>query len=88
MGLRDAGMTAGNDLEWQLLAARLGVRSKMKVGEYAVKRDMTPDQLLLDIANGKVIQYRFTIVEGWNMHELRAALKNAPAMQLERPARH
>ena len=23
----------------------------------------------------------FTIVEGWNMHELRLALKNAPAMQ-------
>ncbi|HTA66412.1 MAG TPA: endolytic transglycosylase MltG [Xanthomonadaceae bacterium] len=81
MGLRDAGVTAGNDLEWQLLAARLGVRSKMKVGEYAVKPDMTPDQLLLDIATGKVIQYHFTIVEGWNMRELRAALKNAPAMQ-------
>jgi UPF0755 protein len=80
-GLRDAGVTSGNDVEWQVLAARLGVRSKMKVGEYAVKPEMTPDELLLNIANGKVIQYHFTIVEGWNMRELRTALKAAPAMQ-------
>jgi UPF0755 protein len=76
--LRDAGVVAGNDLEWQLLAARMGVRSKMQVGEYAIAPGMTPDQLLLNIATGKVIQYHFTIVEGWNMRELRVALKAAP----------
>ncbi|HEY2346613.1 MAG TPA: endolytic transglycosylase MltG [Xanthomonadaceae bacterium] len=79
--LRDAGVTDGNDLEWQLLAARMGVRSKMQIGEYAVAPAMTPEQLLRDIASGKVIQYKFTIVEGWNMRELRAALKTAPNMQ-------
>jgi UPF0755 protein len=80
-GLRDAGVTAGNDIEWQLLAAKMGVRSKMQVGEYAVSGKMTPEQVLHDIASGKVIQYKFTIVEGWNMRELRAALKTAPHMQ-------
>ena len=78
--LRAAGVDTGNDLEWQLLAARMGVRSKMQIGEYAITPDMTPDQLLHNIATGKVIQYHFTIVEGWNMRELRAALLHAPKM--------
>lgn len=80
-GLREAGVSAGNDVEWQILAARMRVRSKMQVGEYAVLGKMTPAELLLNIAEGKVIQYKFTIVEGWNMRELRAALKTAPHMQ-------
>ena len=78
--LRAAGVETGNAVEWQLLAARMGVRSKMQIGEYAITPDMTPDQLLLNIATGKVIQYHFTIVEGWNMRELRAALVHAPKM--------
>jgi UPF0755 protein len=81
IGLRDAGVTTGNAIEWQLLAARMGVRSKMQVGEYAVAASMTPADLLHNIASGKVIQYHFTIVEGWNMRELRAALKAAPNIQ-------
>lgn len=80
-GLRDAGVHAGNDVEWQLLAARMGVRAKMQVGEYAITASMTPEQILHDIATGKVIQYKFTIVEGWNMRELRAAIKAAPHLQ-------
>jgi UPF0755 protein len=79
--LRAAGVRAGNDLEWQLLAARMGVRSRMQVGEYAITPDLTPEQLLRNIANGKVVQYHFTLVEGWNMRELRAALKSAPNMR-------
>ena len=80
VSLRDAGVQTGNDLEWQLLAARMGVRSKMQVGEYAIAPDMTPEQLLRNVSTGKVIQYHFTIVEGWNMRELRAALKTAPSL--------
>ncbi len=80
VSLRDAGVQTGNDLEWQLLAARMGVRSKMQVGEYAIAPDMTPEQLLRNVSTGKVIQYHFTIVEGWNMRELRAALKLAPSL--------
>ena len=79
--LRSAGVDVGNDLEWQLLAARMGVRSRMQVGEYAIAPQLTPVQLLRNIASGKVIQYHFTIVEGWNMRELRAALKAAPYLK-------
>ena len=76
--LRASGVVTGNDVEWQILAARMHVRSKMQAGEYAFQPTMTPEQLLRNIATGKVIQYRFTIVEGWSMRELRAALKAAP----------
>ena len=79
--LRTAGVADGNDIEWQLLAAQMGVRSKMQIGEYAITPDMTPDQLLRNISTGKVIQYHFTIVEGWNMRELRAALLHAPKLR-------
>ncbi len=79
--LRAAGVDTGNDLEWQALAAQMGVRSKMQVGEYGITPDMTPEILLRNISTGKVIHYNFTIVEGWNMRELRAALKAAPHMQ-------
>ncbi len=81
VSLREAGVDAGNDVEWQLLAAEMGVRSRMQVGEYAVSATMTPKQLLRNISSGKVVQYRFTIVEGWNMRELRAALDAAPNLR-------
>ncbi len=81
VSLRTAGVDTGNDLEWQALAAQMGVRSKMQVGEYAIAADMTPEQLLRNISTGKVIHYNFTIVEGWNMRELRVALKAARNLQ-------
>ena len=86
MGLRDAHVEVGNAAEWQALAAMLGVRSKMKVGEYAITPDMTPEQILRNIASGKVIQYQFHLIEGWNMRELRTALKTAPKMKHLLPA--
>ena len=38
---------------------------------------MTPRTLLQRMRDSRVISYRFTIVEGWNMRELRAALARA-----------
>jgi UPF0755 protein len=75
--LRDAGVPAGQAVEWQLLARQLGVAGKLQVGEYALAPGTTPRQLLLRMREGKVISHRFTIVEGWNLRELRAALAKA-----------
>ena len=79
--LRGAGTHQGHDLEWQLLAWQLGVRSRLQVGEYEIAAGTSPEQLLRQFAEGRVLQYRFTIVEGWNIHELRAALARAPEMK-------
>jgi UPF0755 protein len=75
--LRAAGVEQGEDLEWRLLARRLNVDGSLKVGEYALDPGITPRKLLLNMRNGKVISYRITIVEGWNIRQLRAALNAA-----------
>lgn len=75
--LRAAGVEQGEDLAWRVLARRLDVDGSLKVGEYALDPGITPRKLLLNMRNGKVISYRITIVEGWNIRQLRAALNAA-----------
>lgn len=75
--LRAQGINAGTDLEWQLLARQLDAAGKLKVGEYALDPGITPRTLLQNMRAGRIIQYRFTIVEGWNFRQLRAALDAA-----------
>jgi len=68
-------------LEWQALGRQLGVAGKLQVGEYALEPGTTPRMLLMRMRQGKVISHRFTIVEGWNIRELRAALARAQPLQ-------
>lgn len=75
--LRAAGVRQGNDLEWRALARHLDVAGSLKVGEYALDPGITPRTLLLNMRDGKVINYRITIVEGWNIRQLRAAINAA-----------
>lgn len=79
--LRAAGITQGMDLEWQLLARQVGAAGKLKVGEYALAPALSPRELLTRMRQGRVIQYRFTLVEGWNVRQLRAALATATPLQ-------
>ena len=79
--LRAAGVREGEKLEWQVLARQLGAAGKLQVGEYALAPGMTPRQVLLAMRDGKVISHRFTIVEGWNIRELRAALAKASPLE-------
>ena len=75
--LRAAGVRDGEDLQWRALARHLDVAGSLKVGEYALAPGLTPRELLLNMRNGKVISYRFTVIEGWNIRQLRAALNAA-----------
>jgi len=80
--LREAGVRDGHDLEWQALARQLGADARVQVGEYALEPGMTPRMVLQHMRDGRVVSYRVTIVEGWNMRELRAALGRAtPLLQ-------
>lgn len=69
------------DLEWRALAKQMGAAGKIQIGEYALEPGMTPRDLLSRMRDGKVMNYRFTIVEGWNIRELRAALAKATPLQ-------
>nr|WP_236493260.1 endolytic transglycosylase MltG [Xanthomonas massiliensis] len=71
--LRNAGV-AGSDLEWRLLARLTGAAGRIKAGEYALQPAASPRTLLARMRDGKVVQYRFTLVDGWNIRQLRAAL--------------
>jgi len=75
--LRAAGIQEGHDLEWKVLAQEMQVVSRLQVGDYAIRHGITPRELLAKLESGKVIQHRFTIVEGWNIRQLRAALNSA-----------
>jgi len=79
--LRAAGVDAGHDWNWILLARQVGAAGHIKVGEYALKPPLSPQALLENMRQGRVIQYRFTIVEGWNIRQLRAALNVATPLQ-------
>jgi UPF0755 protein len=72
--LRAAGVDAGHDLEWRLLARQMDAAGRLKVGEYALAPELTPRELLQRMRDGRVVQYRVTLVEGWNIRQLRAAL--------------
>ena len=75
--LRAAGVDEGQDTQWQLLARQLDVAGKLKVGEYALDAALTPRELLMRMRSGRVLQHRVTLIEGWNIRQVRAALKRA-----------
>ena len=79
--LRAAGVDQGFGIEWQVLARQLGAAGKLQVGDYALKNGMTPGELLRNIRDGKVVSYRFTLIDGWNIRDLRKALAKAEPMK-------
>jgi UPF0755 protein len=58
--------------EWRLLM-RLEPHV-YRAGEYRLKSGMGPQDVLGLLSSGRVIQYRFTVVEGWTFGQLIAAL--------------
>ncbi len=80
--LRETGIRSGDALEWRALAKQIGAAGKLQVGEYALAPGMSPRDLLEAMRDGKVVRHRFTIVEGWNIRELRAALAKAQPLQI------
>jgi UPF0755 protein len=79
--LQGAGAAGGHGPEWRVLARQMGAAGHLQVGEYALDPATTPRQLLQRMRDGKVISHRFTIVEGWNLRELRAALARAEPLE-------
>jgi len=72
--IRALGINQGSDLDWKTLAVTMKVVSRLQVGEYAITPGMSPRKLLRHLRKGQVIQHPFTIVEGWNIRDLRTAL--------------
>jgi UPF0755 protein len=67
------------DWRWRLLGRLHKVT--IKTGEYQLLVGLSPPHLLDLLASGKVVTYRFTIVEGWTVKQLLAALGADPVLQ-------
>ncbi|WP_256645373.1 endolytic transglycosylase MltG [Thermomonas paludicola] len=78
--LRAQRIATGDRLYWQLLARQTGAAGRLQVGEYALGAGITPRELLLAMRDGKVVRRKFTVVEGWNIRDLRAALRKVPLL--------
>jgi UPF0755 protein len=79
--LRAADLSHAPPLYWRVLAEQLGVAGKLHAGEYALPRGISARTLLEDMAQGKVLQRRITLVEGWTFRQVRAALAAAPKLE-------
>ncbi len=76
------------DSPWLLtLYARLnGLAPRLQAGEYAIEPGLAPADLLSRMAAGDVIQYDFTVIEGWRFADLLAAMRQHPAIDQTLPA--
>lgn len=78
--LRQEKLTGAPPLLWRALAMRLGVANRLHAGEYALAPGMTPTVLLENMAAGKVLHRRVTLVDGWTFAQVRQALQRAPKL--------
>ncbi len=67
-------------LYWELYARVSGVAKRVKTGEYRIDPRQSPSRLLTQLTEGRVIQYGFTLIEGWTFKQLRAALAADPIL--------
>lgn len=54
--------------------------TSLQAGEYLFPKAATAETILNMMVNGKVIQYPFTIVEGWNINQLMQQLNQMPKL--------
>lgn len=64
----------------RLEALRTGLDQRLRAGEYRVSPGDTAASLLARIERGEVIQYAFTLVEGWTFRQLRDQLSGMDAL--------
>jgi len=62
-----------------------GAATRIKAGEYLLETGMTAEDLLRTLVQGNVLMRGFTIVEGWTIRELLAALATEDAMEQDIP---
>lgn len=58
-----------------------GQASRFKAGDYELRKRDTPLSLLRKLVRGDFALKKFRIGEGWNMRQLRAALRNAEGLK-------
>lgn len=62
---------------WVWYARLFDMAPRVKAGEYRISGDHSPLQILDDMVNARVIEYKVTLVEGWTVSDAINALHNA-----------
>lgn len=58
-----------------------GQAGRIRTGEYRLVHGMTARQMLDLFVSGRVVEHRFTIVEGWTFRQMRAELSRLPELR-------
>ena len=76
---RNGTIKSARYFEWMARLSALPVT--VKVGEYAIAKGTTTEQLLNLLVAGKVKQYTLTLVEGWNIYQVLDAVSQNTALE-------
>jgi UPF0755 protein len=58
-----------------------GQANNIRAGEYRLTPALNPDDLLVLLVSGKSVSYSLTLLEGWNIRQVRAALAGNKALE-------
>ena len=64
-----------------LLGRYLDLDSRIKAGEYQLAPGLTPEQLLHQLSEGKVVQHGITLIEGETFKQMMARLRLDPVLE-------
>ncbi len=73
-----------NELLFKVYAKALGYTKSIHVGEYEMRRNMSPATILNVLASGKSITYSITVPEGYNIFEITQVIKKLWPQKAER----
>lgn len=68
---------------FERLARLQGIDKRLRFGEYEIRPDMTPREILDLFGAGRVRQHAVTVVEGWTFNDLITALNRHPDLAPE-----
>ncbi|KFX26824.1 endolytic transglycosylase MltG [Ralstonia solanacearum] len=68
---------------FSLVARATGRATSLKAGGYELEAGATPLSILDKMARGEVTHYVVTVIEGWSMRQMRAAVDAEPALRHE-----
>ncbi|MBT8430328.1 MAG: endolytic transglycosylase MltG [Gammaproteobacteria bacterium] len=78
--LQEAGLIKNaRYLQWY--GRYTGQANRIRAGEYRLTNTMVPDDLLALLVSGKSVTYSLTLLEGWNIRQVRAAVTANEALQ-------
>lgn len=57
-------------LPWKIFGRLSGASNSIKAGEYTLKSNLSPVQLLNKLIKGQTVQFSLTVIEGWTFHQM------------------